>query len=517
MDESQVISRQALADRALFALAGLALSYVAWVLWTYLRLDGYLDHMEPNVAIPAWLWLSGRSIYPAADRPIEFLTTFGPMVYLLNASILAIVGGSIMSSKIGGVLAAGGALALAVVALRHVRPPSAIAVAALTMAGFLLLNMPAAFWNRPDSFLLLLATVGFYLLRRVEHGEARRTAAVILGIAIGLSVNLKAHAFLYFIPAMAWFIADERTIRGAVLTTLRIGVPSVAVFLLPFALPGISLIDYASEMLALIPAVTHGEEVAMKVLRFSILYLVPAAAFLLFAPSAPGRERWRDRAYGMTFVVSLAALFYPATTTGAGIHHLMPLTPFAVDFLARLWAAKDGFRTLRRIGIAIFAIAIVAMSVPKQRQLHRQMDAVVDRGVAADIRAILAKHPGRTIEMGYGASFDRYQDSFLRPILIFAGNPFSFEAMTFMELRNLAQIPPSAHIQHIESCASDLWLIPKGEAPFALGSYYDGKSAFGDALPHTFLKAYEKSDSSRYFDLWSCIGRREPAGESAPR
>ena len=517
MDESQATSRPAFTDLLLFALAGLAVSYVAWVLWTYLRLDGYLDHMEPNIAVPAWLWLSGRPIYPAADRPIEFLTTFGPMVYLANASVFAVVGGSILSSKIGGVLASAGALTLAVVAWRHVRPLSAVAVAALAMAGFVLVNMPPAFWNRPDSFLLLLATVGLFLLRRVELGRPRETAAVILGIAIGLSVNFKAHAFLYFLPAIAWFIVDERTIRGAVLTALRIGASSVVVFLLPFALPGISLIDYASEMLALIPAVTHGEEVAMKVMRFSILYLIPAAAFLLFAPSAPGRERWRDRAYGMTFIVSLAALFYPATTTGAGTHHLMPLAPFAVDFLARLWVAEDALRTLRRIGIATFAIVVVAISVPKQKQIHRQMDAVAARGVATDIRATLAAYPGRAIEMGYGASFDRYQDSFLRPALVFAGNPFSFEAMTFMELRNLAQEPPSAQIRRIESCATDLWLIPKGEAPFALGSYYDGKPAFGETLPRAFLESYEKSGSSRYFDLWSCIRGREPAGEVAPR
>lgn len=517
MSDTPTVPSPALADWLLAGVASLILIYLGWLLWTYLGVDGYLDHMEANVAIPSWLWMSGRPIYPAADRPIEFLTTFGPLIYLANAAFFATFGGSILTSKLGGVLAAAGTVVFVAVALRRVRPLGAIAVAILALAGILLMNMPPAFWNRPDSFLLLLAGAGLCLLRRVEHRGTSLGAALTLGVIIGLSVNLKVHAFLYFLPMIAWFAAGEKTIRRTILTLSWIGIPSIIVFLLPFALPGVSMIDYVSEMLRLIPAVTHGEEITAKVLRFSILYAIPASTFLLLNPSASVGERRRRRAYGITFIISLSALFYPATTTGAGTHHLMPLAPFAVDFLARLWAAKHDRQAVRRTAVAIFAIVMVAISLPKQKQLLRQMDAVAGRGVGTDLRDIIAANPGRPIEMGYGSSFSGYQDSFLRPLLVFAGNPFSFEAMTFMELRNLKQEFPPSSVRHLESCVTAVWLIPKDEVPFSLQSYYDGKPAFGEAIPRTFLATYEKSSSSRYFDLWTCAIRSEAAGTAAPR
>ena len=46
-----------------------------YVLVSYGRVDGYLDHAESNVALLSWYLLDGKPIYPDPDVPAVFLNT----------------------------------------------------------------------------------------------------------------------------------------------------------------------------------------------------------------------------------------------------------------------------------------------------------------------------------------------------------------------------------------------------------------------------------------------------------
>ena len=124
---------------------------------------------------------------------------------------------------------------------------------------------------------------------------------------------------------------------------------------------------------------------------------------------------------------------------------------------------------------------------------------------AAGLHAVIAGlGEGETVEMGFGATLERYHDTFARPSLIFAGHPFSFEAMTVMELKGVGQRVPARFAAHVAACETDTWLIPKGEAPFAMPSYWGDGPVFDDAIRQGFLEAYGRDRASRLFDVWTC-------------
>ena len=83
-----------------------------------------------------------------------------------------------------------------------------------------------------------------------------------------------------------------------------------------------------------------------------------------------------------------------------------------------------------------------------------------------------------------------------------------------MELGKL--VVPQSTIAYLQSCQTQIWLIPKGEHPFTLPSLYDDpdsfprRDIFGDALRAAFFAQYQKRGSSAYFDLWSCA-EKSPA------
>jgi hypothetical protein len=484
--------------------AGLAVAWIGVMLVRYGMVDGYVDHMEANVAIPSWLWLSGRPIYPPADKPIEFLTTYGPLVYLINGGTLAVLGGSIATSKVAGLVAGGLALAIFIAAEFLGRDRLAAGTGVLMFAGFLLIKAPAVFWNRPDSFLLLLTTLGLLAMVQAERGRNRTGPALLVGVLIGLAVNLKVHGFAYFLPAIVWFAARENSIGAAFVLLVKMGLVSLVAFALPFAVPGISITDYVSEMTRLIPEVTHSMPVFLLILRYTPLYLI--APLLMLGLAAVGRiERERaELAYAGAFVVCYLLLLYPATTPGAGTNHFIPLFPFAADLAAGL-IARANRRWLQGV-VAVLALLTVALGIPNQRHLARDFREIEARGAARELRAIVTENFGKRIEMGYGARIESYPDTFVRPVLVFAGHPFSLEAMTMMELINLGQTPPDTFVKHLGSCSTDIWVTPKGEEPFVMGSYYGGRMV-GDSLRAAFLSAYEKTGSRKYYDLWTCRGR----------
>ena len=127
----------------------------------------------------------------------------------------------------------------------------------------------------------------------------------------------------------------------------------------------------------------------------------------------------------------------------------------------------------------------------------------------------MRQHPAEKIEMGYGEQLGKTNElTYFRPVLVFAGNPLTLDApaLTDMELGKLAV--PQSTIAYLQSCQTQIWLIPKGEHPFTLPSLYDDadsfprRDIFGDRLRAAFLARYQKRESSAYFDLWSCAGKK---------
>jgi hypothetical protein len=490
---------------AAWIAAAAVLAYLAYVLIRYAGLDGYLDHMEPNVAIPAWLWLEGRPLYPAAGTEVDFVTTYGPLSYLIGAGVFSLAGGSIAASKLGPILAAALAVLVFAIALPRRADGALAAVGVAAFAGFMALFSPHAFWSRPDPYLVLLVTVALASVPRADAPSRGLAPAIVIAVAAGLAVDLKAHAFVFFLPVMARLWATTPTAANAFRLGAVIAAVSLATALVPFALPGVSLADYVANMTRFVVDVGGSAEVFQKSLRYGALMLAPAVALTILAARRRDAVFAREAFSVGVLALSFALLLYPASRPGAGAYQLMPLFPVAVDSLLRLGRAAGSRAPLVGAWFAAFALGLVVISVPVQKRLHRQFAAIEARAAAADVRAVIATlGEGETAEMGFGATLARYHDTYVRPLLVFAGQPFTFEAMTVMELKGVGQTVPARFAAHVGTCETDTWLIPKGEAPFAMPSYWGDGPVFDDAFRQGFLDTYRRERASRLFDVWTC-------------
>ena len=128
---------------------------------------------------------------------------------------------------------------------------------------------------------------------------------------------------------------------------------------------------------------------------------------------------------------------------------------------------------------------------------------MAEKSVAVEIKEFTKRYATQTLEMGYGESFESYYFSFYRPVLVFAGQGITVDAQLLMDAQFDGTDLTPDFVADLRECRTRHWLIPKGERPFLLQSYYDGKRIFGKA-PEVFLDNYEKSETLNYFDLWSC-------------
>jgi hypothetical protein len=122
----------------------------------------------------------------------------------------------------------------------------------------------------------------------------------------------------------------------------------------------------------------------------------------------------------------------------------------------------------------------------------------------ADLDQFMATHPNRTIGMGYGAV--SYQLSTYRPQLVFAGNPYLLDSASLMEMQasGLNNTPEST-LNALRTCQTEIWLIPKGNPPFQVYSYYPPlQKLFSDEFRKTFAEHYDRQSETEFYDAWFC-------------
>ena len=102
-----------------------------------------------------------------------------------------------------------------------------------------------------------------------------------------------------------------------------------------------------------------------------------------------------------------------------------------------------------------------------------------------------------------------YRNTFQAARLGLAGNPYLLDNATMIETSALGIRLTPETLALIRACAIDIWLIPKGEKPFAMTGFY-GNRVFDDTFRQAFMETYRKGSSLRFFDLWEC-GAADPA------
>ncbi|MBZ5645616.1 MAG: hypothetical protein LAN37_00160 [Acidobacteriia bacterium] len=480
---------------------------------------GYLEHVEPNIASVSFIVLRGAPLYHELASTQRYTFPYGPVAYLPFMLALRMLGANVLSLKLVVLLANLCLLALLWRSYRKLLDPAGALLVTTTVVVYLLLH-DFLLQVRGDVLVILSAALGLY----AAVCASEFSSTLLLALACGLSFDIKFTAPLYFAPLFVLLIR-RRGWRPAVLAAAGAGIVAV----LPFFLPGISAARYVEWVQGTAHQPLSRIEVARE-LKFLLILFSP---FLLLLSRLVERGRGHlsvylrdNRSFLLVSGASLAAIAVSSSKLGAGPHHFMPFYPTIAYACADLYnkTRNDAVATpvsprptivpLLWCCIALLVAAELGISfgpVAKTLLLSRSQAAAV----AGDLEAVMKSHPGKKIEMGYGGWNAKYKLTYFRPALVFAGNPFTIDVLALgdMQLSGVVALPAST-LEYVQQCKTQIWLIPKGDAPFSMINVYSlmdprllpERPVFSDEFRRLFFQRYRKQPSSQYYDIWECGG-----------
>lgn len=446
----------------------------------YVQFGAYLDHIEGGVVVSGWEYAaSGTPLYQLQDGVPRFATYYGPLAYLVEGLAPLLFHPSIAVSKLASLLALFATIAIMAAHFFAQRQREGALSGLFYLLAGCLLFVPVSFWVRPDPFETLL----------VAAGVALAANPIALGLCIGLAVNFKIHAFVYFFPILVEILAARRWQRLAI-----IAATAMAAFALPFLAPGISLHDYLGGLFSQIGGRHPSRADLAAVLVPALLLSLPMTYPLLTRKrGAP------DRVYALAALAALALLFYPAAFPGAGSYHFLPLVPVLAEALSRLkppaWIAALST-------IPLLLLGFLAAQTVRHTMTERRSWAVI----AEDALALARQAPTSAVQIGYGESRQSYDIAELsRAVLTLNGYPAQIDAQILMELGPIGIDGSRRWADLLARCDTERWLLPKGEKPFALTNFLYGLGPIFEAdFRREFLAHYHLIARDQYFDVWAC-------------
>lgn len=482
----------------LFAVAGLLFINLAWVIGSYLIYPGYLDHGEPSVALISWRLLDGFPAYPGFEEPGMVSNVYGPLTYVMHAVSFGLFGPSVMSGKAASLLAAL-LIPVFIFLSQRMKGFEAAFIGAILATGLVALHIPYSIWNRPDSFIALLVVLGVWVANESNPEGPEWGKSLVIAILGGLAVGFKLHAGIYFAPIVIFHCLNEN--RG-IKVFVAMSAVGMAVVLLPFAFSAFSISSFILWIVRHVdkdnPATT-----VIRVVRYGLIYLAPLVFFLAARRWPKKRAGLPEKAYFWVFMASLLAVTYPASKIGAGVHYFFPFLAIFVDQILRHARRVRKYQNKVMAGIGVLAAVILILGVPVQKRFYRALHWEKIASIQSEIRAIMAKNPDKTIEMGVGQNTATYPRTFNKTLLVLDGHPYTIDAAPAMEM-TMMKIPLNDDLLSLlRGCSTDLWLIPKGEKPFVMTGYY-GVPTVGQAFIDTFNASYAKVESLDHFDVWGC-------------
>jgi len=276
---------------------------------------------------------------------------------------------------------------------------------------------------------------------------------------------------------------------------------------LPFMTPLFEF-KYLVDLIQLMADKPNSWDGLKKVMRYAAIYVVPASIFIAFGWQSMSRnERTEVSILSAGVVLAMALVLYPAQKPGAGMYYLLPFAPIAIDLAGRGLCAM---RTNHKLAIAAsLAVAVLmnVVSVPVEKRFVRSLNWQMASAVAEEIAQISEDFKGQKIEIGIGSSNDSYRRTYQRTRLVFAGHPYSLDTSIIIDTTAWGIELSQATLNMIETCQTDIWLIPVGERPYAWYGYY-GKDTYGQPFRDSFTRAFQKTESRTYFDIYRCRAPR---------
>lgn len=484
----------------------LVIANVALVL-TYLVSATHLDHIEPSVVCGAYGLMHGKTLYHAPDAAERYSLLYGPATHLLYGIGMWGFGESFFACKLVAGMAALGAFAIgARLGSRFCRGEQLWLLAG-ALAALLLAHAPKTFWVRADPLILFCVTWALW-----AAVSARRTTAVAcFAIALGIATNLKINAPLHF--ALPGVLLYERFGPRALIAT---GIVGGATAMLPFLLPGVSFENWVSTLRV---AGRHG--IGLAELRWAAEWFVSMGGMLVslwlvtkkFQPAAFEDGPRLGGKHLLALLVSLVGAGLFASKAGSDPTQFVPLLPLLVWVGGYRWFSL-ALPTRRLIldqhywfGALLGASLLTggALGIYQGQQTFRailQQDPI-SSAVYSDLRFLMMLWRDKRISMGCGDNRSEFISNHFVPLAL-EGHPYLLDPVALMEYDKAGMPLPVRTRELIEKANVDVWLIPKGDAPFSMRNPYPPhRPLFDTAFREAFERRYRKIASSHFFDVYA--------------
>ncbi len=449
------------------------LNYILFII-LYIFYENFCDHVEPVVASLAWLFHTGKPVYNSAGSGELYSLVYGPVLYIINGFFLTVLGPSIISAKAGGIIVALISIVFNYGTIKKIsNHRTAFIMSGYITAGYLIFGH-CSFWNRSDSFIIFFVSLTLYAMAKNNP----LCAMIIMSLSLGLSVNMKIHSFLYFIPLIILFHEKFKTKMTVYSLTL-----SAITAALPFLIfSNINFFDYMS-WLQKGTKTEFSKTVFLKNMEFIFLFFIPVIIYE------------KNKKYSLSLLISIFFTSIIASSTGAGRYHLLPFIPVLSYFFTVILTDLKEKISLKIISASMLAIMLMYIFTPYS-SINYMGNNKFKRTIQKDLINIMNSYPGKTIHMGYG-DINNYSFTYVRPLLIYRGNPCIIEGPALFGRDIPAQI-----LNKLKSGYINIWLIPRGSEPFEIRNWDNNKPLFNKEFKKIFYEHYECKNQTEYFSIW---------------
>ena len=473
------------------AIIGLAVAHCVFYLWV----PSFADYGEPVIPLLAGNYLKGASIYSDWTLGHAIVgSNYGPYVFLAQVPALLWLP-TMAASKFVGVCCGLAAVLLLYLAVRNHRSATNALATSAIMIGLLSFELHYWFWNRPDSLLLAIVSLGILLFERTRP----MVCLVVLAGLAGVAANLKLFAPVYLVPLAAACVPGMNSWRELLGAIAMGGVLFALALALPF-LGGVASLNAYLANLAMMPKQGFMPDAAYDALFYALaILLLPLAAWHVF-----GAET-RERVALVALAACIFAVMLVAGKPGGGPPYMMPFVPLALYLASRLSAkgpdpAWTGFTTFRRMVACVLIVCAAPMWTYSWYQMASQIPGYgTARAKAAELRKLFEAIP--LAEMGHNSGDDAAEDEFFRVEKAFLGQAVRFDFVNFADQR-AAGLPASVIYPLFERCSVPTWILPRRGDTFR-GASYEVPLLDEQALDR-FHGTYELSRRLEFYELWTC-------------
>lgn len=462
---------------------------------------GYIDVISPALVSVAGLFANGREIYHSMDFGGIYSLLYGPFVYIISGFFFKVFGSSIFVSKLPSVIALGATFLLTFLSIRGFIGDKKKLLFFGALSGALLLFWIFSFEARPDVLVLASVALALWGVTRARFSAA----IIVVGVAIGIAINLKFTAFFLFFPILFLFW-KKFGLRRLALSILCAGVITLAPFVV---FPNVNIWNYIEWLKQ---AGRHGLELAsfMNNILYAVFLLSPL--WLLRYVSGKEKRNRMDNIFFGFLMLGIAATSVFAAKAGSGQNHIMPFVPILFyGYTMEYGRAKNNFSDARnrRIAWMVLFPVIITTAILAFSTLVRvvRLYVVYPAGAVSDIQNILGTYKGYDIQMGYSNSVgDARLNTFLplfRPLLVFAGQNYLLDHQAWGDWHKSGAKLPPAFLKNLEQCGKQIWLFPKGTKPFENVVAY-GEPLYNEAFYKIFYENFGFKESVGYYDVWIC-------------